>query len=136
MAASIVQSSKIPFNSPSREELDPEQSSGGCIQSRLRRMYLCDLKTPLIDYGFVVYGSATLASEIAEICEDATLVKMLEEEEFHDARSEEEEWVLARRGITLVLNNQYDEAQKLFTDRKDSIQLAAGHCFIVFMVNL
>ncbi|XP_046659988.1 tetratricopeptide repeat protein 39C-like [Homalodisca vitripennis] len=58
---------------------------------------------------------------------------MLEEEEFHDARSEEEEWVLARRGITLVLNNQYDEAQKLFTDRKDSIQLAAGHCFIVFM---
>lgn len=59
---------------------------------------------------------------------------MLDDEEFQDARSEEEEWVLARRGIQLVLNNQYNEAEKLFADRKDSIQLAAGHCFVVFMV--
>lgn len=61
---------------------------------------------------------------------------MVDDEEFQDARSEEEEWVLARRGIQLVLNNQYNEAEKLFADRKDSIQLAAGHCFVVFMVRL
>lgn len=65
---------------------------------------------------------------------DAIIIKMLDDEEFQDARSEEEEWVLARRGIQLVLNNQYNEAEKLFADRKDSIQLAAGHCFVVFMV--
>lgn len=62
------------------------------------------------------------------------VIKMVDDEEFQDARSEEEEWVLARRGIQLVLNNQYNEAEKLFADRKDSIQLAAGHCFVVFMV--
>lgn len=67
---------------------------------------------------------------------DAILIKMLDDEEFQDARSEEEEWMLARRGIQLVLNNQYNEAEKLFADRKDSIQLAAGHCFVVFMVIL
>lgn len=64
------------------------------------------------------------------------VIKMVDDEEFQDARSEEEEWVLARRGIQLVLNNQYNEAEKLFADRKDSIQLAAGHCFVVFMVRL
>lgn len=64
------------------------------------------------------------------------VIKMVDDEEFLDARSEEEEWVLARRGIQLVLNNQYNEAEKLFADRKDSIQLAAGHCFVVFMVRL
>jgi hypothetical protein len=59
----------------------------------------------------------------------------MEEEEFEDASSEEPEWVLARRGIQMVLNNQYKDAEKLFANRKDSIQLAAGHCFVVFMVS-
>lgn len=62
-------------------------------------------------------------------------MNVLDEDDFQDAKSEEEEWVLARRGIQLVLNNQYNEAQQLFTNRQNSIQLAAGHCFVVFMVS-
>lgn len=47
---------------------------------------------------------------------------------------DEEDWEIARRGIQMVLNNRYIEAQELFCGREESIQLAAGHCFVVFMV--
>ncbi|XP_075230787.1 tetratricopeptide repeat protein 39C-like [Lycorma delicatula] len=46
---------------------------------------------------------------------------------------DEEGWEIARRGIQMVLNNHYAEAQELFRDHEESIQLAAGHCFVVFM---
>lgn len=49
---------------------------------------------------------------------------------------DEEGWEIARRGIQMVLNNQYLEAQELFRGHEESIQLAAGHCFVVFMVYL
>uniref|UniRef100_A0A1B6CUZ4 Tetratricopeptide repeat protein 39C n=1 Tax=Clastoptera arizonana TaxID=38151 RepID=A0A1B6CUZ4_9HEMI len=55
------------------------------------------------------------------------------DDEFSDARSFEEDWLLARRGIQLVLNNRYAEAQQLFEDRNNSIAMAAGHCFVLFM---
>ncbi|RZF48917.1 hypothetical protein LSTR_LSTR003297 [Laodelphax striatellus] len=45
----------------------------------------------------------------------------------------EEEWEIARRGITMVLNNRYEEAEKLFSGQEHSTQLAAGKCFVVFM---
>lgn len=57
------------------------------------------------------------------------------DDEFSDAQNGEEDWLLARRGIQLVLNNRYVEAQQLFEDRKTSIPMAAGHCFVVFMVS-
>ena len=56
------------------------------------------------------------------------------EDEFTDALDSIDEWILARRGIQLVLNNKYTEAQSLFVNRSDSVQLAASHCFVVFMV--
>lgn len=46
----------------------------------------------------------------------------------------EEDWELARRGICLVLNNRNAEAQALFEKKGESIQLAVGHAYIVFMV--
>lgn len=58
------------------------------------------------------------------------------EDEFTDALDSIEDWILARRGIQLVLNNKYAEAQSLFVNRTDSIQLSASHCFVVFMVRL
>lgn len=48
----------------------------------------------------------------------------------------EDDWILARRGIQLVLNNKYKEAEALFKNKRDSIQLAAGHSYVVFMVSL
>ncbi|XP_073997165.1 tetratricopeptide repeat protein 39C-like [Rhodnius prolixus] len=45
----------------------------------------------------------------------------------------EDDWILARRGIQLVLNNKYKEAEALFKNKRDSIQLAAGHSYVVFM---
>ncbi|KAK9508629.1 hypothetical protein O3M35_006148 [Rhynocoris fuscipes] len=47
--------------------------------------------------------------------------------------SAEDDWILARRGIQLVLNNKYSEAEALFKNKGDSIQLAAGHSYVVFM---
>ncbi|BET01636.1 IHypothetical protein2 [Nesidiocoris tenuis] len=50
-----------------------------------------------------------------------------------DGRRGEEDWKVARRGIQLVLNNKYEEAQELFADRGDSIPLSAGYSYTVFM---
>jgi len=44
------------------------------------------------------------------------------------------DWQLAREGIQLLLNNNISEAEKLFREKKDNIQMAAGYCFVTFMV--
>lgn len=44
------------------------------------------------------------------------------------------DWNLAREGIQLLLNNKVTEAEQLFRERKDNVQMAAGYCFVTFMV--
>lgn len=43
------------------------------------------------------------------------------------------DWNLAREGIQLLLNNKVTEAEQLFRERKDNVQMAAGYCFVTFM---
>lgn len=50
------------------------------------------------------------------------------------AERKEEDWVLAKRGVILVLNNRFNEAYECFKGRGESIQLAAGHCYVTFLV--
>jgi hypothetical protein len=45
-----------------------------------------------------------------------------------------DDWCLAKKGIQLLLNNKIDEAETLFRSRKENVQMAAGHCYITFMV--
>lgn len=45
----------------------------------------------------------------------------------------EEDFDLARQGIALLLNNKQEEAESLFTKGKDSVHIAASHCFARFM---
>jgi hypothetical protein len=45
------------------------------------------------------------------------------------------DWHLAREGIQLLLNNRITEAEQLFGERKDNVQMAAGYCFVTFMVS-
>nr|CAD7395629.1 unnamed protein product [Timema poppensis] len=45
----------------------------------------------------------------------------------------ENDWQLARVGIQLLLNNKITEAEQLFGERKDNVQMAAGYCFVTFM---
>jgi hypothetical protein len=45
------------------------------------------------------------------------------------------DWNLAREGIQLLLNNKITEAEQLFGERKDNVQMAAGYCFVTFMVS-
>ena len=42
---------------------------------------------------------------------------------------------LAIEGIQLLLNNKISEAEELFRERKDNVQMAAGYCFVTFMVS-
>lgn len=46
-----------------------------------------------------------------------------------------EHWALAKHGISLLINNRTTEAQNLFQQYPDSIQMAAGYSFVTFMVN-
>ena len=46
----------------------------------------------------------------------------------------EYDWLLAREGIQLLLNNKITEAEQLFGERKENVQMAAGYCFVTFMV--
>lgn len=47
---------------------------------------------------------------------------------------EDDDWHLAKKGIQLLLNNKLEEAEILFKERKDNVQMAAGYCFVTFMV--
>ncbi|XP_071444935.1 tetratricopeptide repeat protein 39C-like [Hetaerina americana] len=49
------------------------------------------------------------------------------------ATEEENDWILAKKGIKLLLNNKIEEAEGLFSTHKDNIQMAAGYCFVTFM---
>lgn len=49
--------------------------------------------------------------------------------------SEMEPWQLARHGLNLLINNQPEEAHRLFQENNESIQMAAGYSFTAFMVN-
>jgi hypothetical protein len=46
----------------------------------------------------------------------------------------DDDWHLAKKGIQLLLNNRLQEAETLFKERKDNVQMAAGYCFVTFMV--
>lgn len=46
----------------------------------------------------------------------------------------EQDWNIARKGISLLLNNETGEAELLFTGHPHSFRVKAGHCFVLFMV--
>lgn len=44
------------------------------------------------------------------------------------------EWKLARNVIELLINNKINEAEALFKQHPDSLQIFAGYCCTLFMV--
>lgn len=46
----------------------------------------------------------------------------------------EQEWILARKGISLLINNNYEESQALFLEYPNSLVMYAGYSFTIFMV--
>lgn len=46
----------------------------------------------------------------------------------------ESDWCIARKGISLLLNNKIEEAETLFTQHPRSFQIKAGRSFVLFMV--
>lgn len=51
----------------------------------------------------------------------------------NETQKNEEDWELARRGICLILNNRNEEAEALFENKGESVQLAIGHAYVAFM---
>lgn len=45
------------------------------------------------------------------------------------------EWILAKQGINLIINNNSTEAKKLFLQYPDSIVMFAGYSVAMFMVS-
>lgn len=45
-------------------------------------------------------------------------------------------WKLARHGINLLINNKQEEAEALFKQYPDSLQMYAGYAFAVFIVSI
>lgn len=50
--------------------------------------------------------------------------------------SNEPEWMEARRGIILLLNDKNKEAEYLFKNSPPNIHMTAGICYVTFMVSL
>lgn len=50
--------------------------------------------------------------------------------------AKEQEWILARKGISLLINNNYEESQALFLQYPNSLVMYAGYSFTIFMVVL
>lgn len=48
--------------------------------------------------------------------------------------NKESPWMIARRGIKLLLNDKNKEAEVLFITSPPGIQITAGICFVTFMV--
>lgn len=48
----------------------------------------------------------------------------------------ESDWFIARKGISLLLNNKIEEAEALFTQHPQSFHLKAGQGFVFFMVRV
>ena len=46
----------------------------------------------------------------------------------------EADWSIARKGISLLLNNKTEEAEILFTQHPRSFHIQAGRSFVLFMV--
>lgn len=46
-----------------------------------------------------------------------------------------EDWSVAKKGLTLFLNNKPEESNILFASRSDSFHIKAAQCYISFMVN-
>lgn len=46
------------------------------------------------------------------------------------------DWYMARKGISLLLNNQIEQADNLFSSNLDNFHIKAGRCFYVFMVSV
>lgn len=44
------------------------------------------------------------------------------------------DWVLAKRGIQLLINNKAKEAEELFCSHPDSLVMFSGYSFATFMV--
>lgn len=49
--------------------------------------------------------------------------------------TEEEDWQIARRGLSLFLNNKPEEAEMLFACRSNSFHTKTARCFVLFMVS-
>lgn len=45
-------------------------------------------------------------------------------------------WILARKGLQLLINNKEQEAVKLFEKYPDSIHMYAGHATTLFIVRI
>lgn len=45
-------------------------------------------------------------------------------------------WKLAKHGINLLINNKQEEAETLFKQYPDSLQMYAGYAFAVFIVSI
>jgi hypothetical protein len=46
----------------------------------------------------------------------------------------EADWFIARKGISLLLNNKTEEAEALFSQHPCSFHIKAGRSFLLFMV--
>lgn len=53
----------------------------------------------------------------------------------NDEEVEEPEWVLARRGINFLINNNHAESEALFLQFPNSLVMYSGYSFAVFMVS-
>lgn len=53
-----------------------------------------------------------------------------------EAKLKVPEWKLARNGIELLINNKTNEAEELFKQHLDSLQIYAAYSCTLFMVNL
>ena len=49
--------------------------------------------------------------------------------------TQEEDWQIARRGLSLFLNNKPEEAEILFALRSNSFHIKTARCFVLFMVS-
>lgn len=50
-------------------------------------------------------------------------------------QKKKERWKLARDGIDLMINNKNKEAERLFLDNLDNLQMYSGYSVVVFMVS-
>jgi hypothetical protein len=62
----------------------------------------------------------------------------INEQEGRNVENNEEkevpDWMLAKRGLKMLINNNAKDAQELFTRYPDSLPMCAGYSFAAFMV--
>lgn len=51
------------------------------------------------------------------------------------ATTSEPDWSVAKKGLTLFLNNKPEEAEVVFAQRSESFHIKAARCYVFFMVN-